>query len=58
MLKPNASLSHMGVMNAKVIQVIQTVTYVGSGTEEDPNRYITQYWSMDGKLLATNDPCV
>jgi hypothetical protein len=28
----------------------------GAGTAEDPIRIITQYWSLDGELLAERDP--
>lgn len=43
----------------KVIQVIRTtLTRRGLGkTSEDPVRIITQYWSLDGKLLWEHDPC-
>lgn len=40
----------------KVIQVIETtLTRRGNGVDE-PIRVITQYWSLDGKLLAEVDP--
>lgn len=43
---------------AKVIQVIvTTLLRRGEGrTAGDPIRVITQYWSMDGQLLAQVDP--
>lgn len=41
-----------GTHTAKVITVIETVTYVGAGTEEDPIQQLHQYWSMDGVQLA------
>jgi hypothetical protein len=44
---------------AKVIQVIET-TLSRRGTGKDaasPIRCITQYWSLDGELLAEVDPC-
>lgn len=44
-----------GTDNAKVIQVIVTESAIGSGTDEDPIRLITQYWDFDGKLLAKCD---
>ncbi len=46
----------MGVNSARVIKVIEVITRAGKGTQEDPNRLVTQYWSLDGKLLATVDP--
>ena len=41
-----------GADSAKVIQVIETATLEGSGTEADPCRLQKQYWSLDGELLA------
>ncbi len=42
--------------SASVVPVIKTVSLVGRGTNEDPCRSVTRYWSVDGKLLAENDP--
>ncbi|MFA6290159.1 MAG: hypothetical protein WC637_00180 [Victivallales bacterium] len=43
---------------AKVIQVIQTTLLRrGKGiAPDDPVRIITQYWTLDGKLLVEHDP--
>lgn len=41
--------------SAKVIQVIETKSFVGRGVESDPCRITTQYWSFEGELLAEND---
>ena len=43
---------------AKVIQVIETtLTRLGDGKSAETSiRVITQYWSLDGKLLAEVDP--
>lgn len=49
--------AHPGrVDSAKVIQVIQTVSRAGNGSESNPNRFVTAFWSLDGELLAVNDP--
>lgn len=45
-----------GTSSAKVIQVIRTTATRGKGNENDPCRIVTQYWSLDGKMLAENDP--
>lgn len=42
-------------MKARVIQVIEVNTTRGTGTQKDPVREITQYWALDGKLLAERD---
>jgi len=44
-----------GTDSAKIIQVIETKSLRGMGTNEDMCRYVMQYWSLDGKLLAEND---
>lgn len=41
---------------AKLIQVIETSTVVGSGSEASPSRRVMEYWTPEGKLLAVNDP--
>jgi hypothetical protein len=43
---------------ARVIQVIESTIHVrGDGTEANPTRFVTQYFSMSGTLLAESDPC-
>lgn len=44
-----------GVRSAKVVTVIQTVVNIGKGTEDDPCRYLYQYWDPAGHLLAEHD---
>lgn len=46
-----------GTDSARVIQVIETKSLRGTGTEKDLYREVTQYWDFDGNLLAENDPC-
>lgn len=46
-----------GTDSAQVIQVIETKSLRGEGTNEDMCRTVKQYWSFDGELLAENDPC-
>jgi multidrug resistance efflux pump len=44
-------------MSARLIQVIEThLLCLGEGTEGDPIRRVTQYWSIEGELLAKVDP--
>ncbi len=43
------------VIEAKVVQVIQVMSRVGQGSVDDPVGHITEYYDMDGKLLARND---
>ena len=45
-----------GTNSAEVIQVIVTKALEGSGTEDDPCRIQTRYWSLDGALLAEAHP--
>lgn len=44
-----------GLKKVKVIQVIETTSAIGNGTEQNPARCITQYWSLKGALLAERD---
>lgn len=48
-------VEYQKVKKAKVIQVIETVVTVGEGTEKNPSRYMNQYWSLEGELLAETD---
>ncbi len=38
--------------SARAIQVIETVSLAGDGTEAHPVYELHQYWSLDGKFLA------
>ena len=44
------------VWSAKSRTVIEVQSAYGKGTEADPVRIVTEYWSMEGELLARNDP--
>lgn len=44
-----------GTKSAKVIQVIETKSKRGLGTEKDPVREVTQYWDFEGNFLAEMD---
>ncbi len=47
-----------GTDSARIIPVIETTALIGTGdSENDKCRIIRQYWSMQGELLAENDPC-
>ncbi len=42
----------------KVIQVIECTTLQGEGDgHQDIYRDVVTYYSLDGRLLATHDPC-
>lgn len=45
-----------GSRSARLVEVIEVRTCVGKGTEENPKRIVTEYWSKEGKLLAVSDP--
>ncbi len=47
-----------GTDSAKVIEVIETKSLRGDGTEKDPVREVTQYWDLDGNFLAEIDPAI
>ena len=44
-----------GLKKVKIIQVIETTSVIGNGTEQNPVRRIMQYWSLKGALLAECD---
>ena len=44
-----------GTQSAKVIQVIETKSKRGLGTEKDPVRDVVQYWDLEGNFLAEMD---
>jgi hypothetical protein len=44
------------VNQAEVIQVIRTMESHGKGTHDNPHRFVLQYWSVGGTLLAVYDP--
>lgn len=46
------------VWSAKSRTVIEVQSAYGKGTEADPSRIVTEYWSMEGELLARNDPLI
>lgn len=54
------SKDYRGQDTVRVIQVVETtLTRRGSGkSDADPIRIVTQYWSLDGELLAEVDPYV
>lgn len=41
-----------GTDSAKVIQVIQTKSLRGEGTQQDMYRIVTQYWDFEGECLG------
>lgn len=44
-----------GIQSAKVIEVIQTQSVIGSGVAADPYRIVVRYWDFKGNLLAEYD---
>lgn len=46
---------HHTVKGAKVIEVIEVEALHGEGVNADPFRIVTQYWSLDGNMLAQRD---
>ena len=46
------------IKSVRNIEVIEVSISTGDGTAENPNRIETQYWTRDGKFLASDFPCV
>lgn len=55
-LQHSDMLARSPVESARTETVIAVVAIYGKGVENDPMRPVTEYWSMEGKLLAINDP--
>ena len=53
---PEKGNERMSMDTARVIQVIETTLLRRGDGKDTPLRGITQYWSLDGKLLAEVDP--
>lgn len=47
--------TNLGIREVRVVQVIQTLTAVGTGMAGDPVRTVWQYWTMEGELLSSNE---
>lgn len=45
------------VNSVKIIQVIEVKSVMGEGVDYDPMREVVQFFNMEGKILATYDPC-
>ena len=45
-----------GSKSASIEELIVVETTVGNGTEENPLRIITEFWSKEGELRAISDP--
>lgn len=43
------------VNSVREVTLIEVVTVVGEGTHTDPVRYLRQYWTKEGELLAECD---
>jgi len=43
------------VRTAQTVELIKVVTKAGSGTKEDPVRYVDQYWDKEGNLIFVVD---
>lgn len=54
--KEAANFLNIVELGPHVIQVIKSSIKRGKGTEDDVIRWVDQYHSLDGKLLAENDP--
>ncbi len=55
-MKDQYGFDRMRIGKAEVIQVIRVSVVVGEGMLKDPCRNATQYYSLDGELLAISDP--
>jgi len=56
-MEPNYNTQQIDNNTARIMQVIVTTLSKRGNGINDPIRIITQYWTLDGKLLAEVDPC-
>lgn len=42
--------------DARQVTVTRVRRHAGAGSVDDPHRVVTDYWSPDGRLLASDDP--
>lgn len=54
MIETNKIYSHM--RNAKIVKVIEVECVEGKGNMKSVARSVKYYFSLDGKILAKNDP--
>lgn len=47
----------MSTTKAKIISVIEVKSVIGTGTQEDRCREITDYFLPNGQLISHIDPC-
>lgn len=50
------SINQSALINLEVIQVIKILVRAGNGTDENPSRYVTEYWGLDGIKIFEFDP--
>lgn len=43
-------------VSSRLINVIETIFRTGTGTIDNPSRYVIQYRETDGRLIAEVDP--
>lgn len=56
---PRDMRSPRGVDSVQIMLVIETESVRGTGVSpEQVQRYVKQYWTLDGKLLAEFDPMI
>ena len=51
------SKDYMSTTQARMISVIEVKSVIGTGTQEDFSREVTDYFLPDGQLIAHIDPC-
>lgn len=57
-MPPNNTLAKSPIEVACAKKVIEVQATYGKGVEGDPYRVVTEYWSMEGELLAIRDPII
>lgn len=54
--KLKGAICFRGTDSAEIVPLIKTISRFGDGSDGNPVRTITQYWTLDGSLLFNDDP--
>lgn len=52
---PGRSVMGNRICSVKVVEVVQVIAQVGTGTEGDPVRDVITFWTTDGRFIGELD---
>ena len=54
-VKRAMAMHRSAVVSAEVIRVIEVISLLGLGIDDDPVRQVTEHFTLDGTLIARSD---